>query len=66
MTYTLTVPCVMPGCQQPIVHTGDVCETCKAEFGPMLQHSDAPRMTADEIRARDHAVHSTYARRSTP
>lgn len=62
----LTTPCVIPGCRTPLVHVGDVCESCRCSFGDYLHATDAPRLTQTQIDARDHAVRATYAKRRTP
>lgn len=59
-TLTLLTTCVLPGCPYPVALAGDVCEECLAVFGPMLQETDRPPLTAEQIEARDRGTADMY------
>ncbi|CQD02000.1 hypothetical protein H7I87_03245 [Mycobacterium timonense] len=48
--------CVIPGCTDPVGHSGDTCPDCLDDFGPYLRHSDAPALARQQIADRDDAV----------
>ncbi|NKS66379.1 hypothetical protein GS461_09835 [Rhodococcus hoagii] len=55
--------CVLPGCRHPVTEVGQPCGGCLAAFGHMLQPTNRPALTADEIEERDRTVEQAYARR---
>lgn len=56
MTLTLTTPCVVHACTQPVAQIGDVCDTCRTAFGDMLVTDGRTPMTEAEIAERDSAT----------
>ena len=51
--------CVLPGCKQPVDHTGETCPDCVAAFGNWLRPAEQ-LLTADQIRARDLYIERAY------
>lgn len=60
MTFPLLSTCVLPGCTIPVVHVGEPCERCQTAFGDLLQPTDGPAMTAEQISRRDSATRNAY------
>jgi hypothetical protein len=53
--------CVIPGCDVLVAEAGDTCHGCVRDFGAMLRPTGQPRLTADQIAARDDGVRAAYA-----
>lgn len=53
--------CVLPGCTEPVAEQGAACQSCIDDWGPHLQASDGPAMTAEDQQARDRATQKAYA-----
>lgn len=60
MTAALFPSCVLPGCTTPVAHVGEPCGRCLDAFGDMLQPTDQPALTAEQIAERDSTVHNAY------
>lgn len=52
--------CVLPGCTTLVGQAGEVCDGCRAAFGPMLVETDRPALSEARITERDRAVVAAY------
>jgi hypothetical protein len=49
---TLFDDCALPGCGAPVATPGDVCQSCRAAFGDMLNvRTDGPAGDPEQVRA---------------
>lgn len=57
--------CVLPGCRALVTVWGLVCQECQAVFGEYLAPplEPRPRLTREDIHARDDAIHAALADR---
>ncbi|OZF41936.1 hypothetical protein CH292_27405 [Rhodococcus sp. 14-2470-1a] len=61
MPETLFPDCVLPGCRQPVAEHGQPCAGCIEAFGPALQQTSAPALTAEQADQRDRPVRRVQA-----
>lgn len=49
---TLFTSCALPGCAVPVATPGDVCQSCRAAFGDMLNvRTNGPAGDPEQVRA---------------